>query len=60
MVSTHEGFTYNSPISPMISTTIKKPSDQKSLCMFTKILEVKKKVTIELELLNISASLLNM
>ena len=43
MVSTPEGFTNNSPISPMTSTPVKKPSAQKSLCMFTNILEVKKK-----------------
>ena len=43
MVSTPEVFTDNSPISPMTSTPVKKPSAQKSLCMFTNILEVKKK-----------------
>ena len=43
MVSTTEGFTYNSPISPMTSTPANKPSAQKSLCMFTNILEVKNK-----------------
>ena len=42
MVSTPEGFTNNIPISPMISTPIKKPSAQKSLCLFTKTYEVKK------------------
>ena len=42
MVSTPEGFTNNIPISPMTSTPVNKPSAQKSLCMFTNILEVKK------------------
>ena len=36
MVSTPEGFTNNSLISPMTSTPIKKPSARKSLCLFTK------------------------
>ena len=35
MVSTPEVFTDNSPISPMKPTPVKKPSAQKSLCMFT-------------------------
>ena len=43
MVSTPEGFTDDSPISPMISTPIKKPSARKSLCLFTNIFEVKNK-----------------
>ena len=43
MVSTPEGFTYNSPIYPMTSIPVNKPSSQKSLCVFTNILEVKKK-----------------
>ena len=42
MVSTPEVFTDNIPISPITSTPIKKPSAQKSLCLFTNILEVKK------------------
>ena len=42
MFSTPEGFTYNSPISPRTSTSVKKPSAQKSLCIFTNVLEVKK------------------
>ena len=42
MISTPELFTDNSPISPMTSTPIKKPSAQKSLCLFTNIFEVKK------------------
>ena len=43
MVSTTEGFTDNSPISPMASTPVKKPSDRKSLCLFTNTLDVKNK-----------------
>ena len=42
MNSTPEGFTYDSPISPMISPPVKKPCAQKSLCLFTNILDVKK------------------
>ena len=42
MVSTPEGFTNNSPISPMKSTPGKKPHAQESLCLFTNISEVKK------------------
>ena len=43
MVSTTEVFTNNSPISPMTSTPVKKPSSQKSLCMFSNVLKVKRK-----------------
>ena len=43
MVSASEGFTNNSPISPMTSKQVKKQSAQKSLCMFTTIFEVNKK-----------------
>ena len=43
MVSTPEGCTDYSPISPMTSTPVKKPSARKSLCLFTNILDVKKK-----------------
>ena len=43
MVSTPEGLTNNSPISPMKSKPVKKPSARKSLCMFTNILDVNKK-----------------
>ena len=43
MVSTPEGFTDNSPIYTMTSTPVMKPSAQKSLCMFTNVLEVKNK-----------------
>ena len=61
MVSTPKEFTNNSPISPTTSSPVKKPSAQKSLCMFTNVLDVKKKLlTVELELLNISARQLNM
>ena len=45
MVSTPEVFTYNSPISPMKSTPVKKPSAGKSLCLLTNIVDVKKKTT---------------
>ena len=38
MAFTPERFTYNSHISPMTSTKVKKPSDLKSLCMFTNVL----------------------
>ena len=56
MVSTPEGFTDKCPISPMTSTPNKKPSAQKSLCLFTDIFEVKKELlTVELELLNLSS-----
>ena len=41
MVSTTEGFTYNSPRSPMNPQTLKKPSASKSLCIFTNILNAK-------------------
>ena len=43
MVSTPEGFTDNSPISPMKSTPVKKSRARKSLCLFTNILDVKNK-----------------
>ena len=60
MVSTPEGFTDNSPISPMTSSPVKKTSAQKSLCMFTNILDMNKKLlTVKFLLLNISARRLN-
>ena len=60
MVSNPEGFTNDSPISPMTPTPVKKPSARKSLCLFTNILDVKKKLLpVELELLNLSARQLN-
>ena len=43
MVSTFEGLTEKSPISPNTSTPVKKPSAQKSLYMFTNVLDVEKK-----------------
>ena len=43
MVYTPEGFTNNSPISPMTSTTFKELSAIKSLCLFTNILYLKNK-----------------
>ena len=42
MVSTTEGFNNKSPIYPITSTSINKPSAQKALCLFTNIAEVKK------------------
>ena len=45
MVYNPEEFTDNSPIYPRTSTPVKKPSARKSLCMFTNVLEVKKKTT---------------
>ena len=42
MVSTTEGATYNSSHVPMTPKPVKKPSDNKSLCLFTNILNVKK------------------
>ena len=41
MVSTPEGFTDNSPISPRTLSPVKKPSALKPLCMFTNTLKVK-------------------
>ena len=46
MVYTTEGFTNNSPRSPTTSTPDKKPSAKKSLCLFTNILDVRKKTAI--------------
>ena len=43
MVSTPEGFTYNSPNMPMTSTPVKKPSASKSLCLFINIFDIKPK-----------------
>ena len=43
MVSTPEEVTDYSPNVPMTSTPVKKPSANKSLCLFTNILNVKKK-----------------
>ena len=43
IVYTPEGFTNNSPIYPITSSPIKKPSAQKSLCVFTDVLEAKRK-----------------
>ena len=60
MVSSTEVFTDNSPIYTMTSTPIKKPSAQKLLCIFTNILEVKKMLTVKLEMLNLSARQLNL
>ena len=43
LLSTPEGVTDNSPNVNMKSTPVKKPSARKSLCIFTKILDVKPK-----------------
>ena len=43
MVSTPEGFTNNSHISPRKSSRVKIPSAQKWLCIFTNVLDVNKK-----------------
>ena len=43
MVSTPEEVTDGSPIVPMKSTPVKKPSARKSLCLFTNILNVRNK-----------------
>ena len=45
----------------MTSSPFKKTSAQKSLCMFTNVLDVNKKLlTVEYELINLSARKLNM
>ena len=46
MVYNPEGFTNNSPRSPMTPKPAKKPSARKSMCIFTNILDVKKKTSI--------------
>ena len=46
MVSTPEVFTNNSAIAPMTSSPVKKPSAQKSLCIFTNILDVENFLTV--------------
>ena len=43
MVSTPEGVKDNSPNVPITSTSVKKPSARKSLCLFTNILDFRKK-----------------
>ena len=61
MVSTPEGFSNNSPISPRTSSLVKKPSARKSLFLFTNVLDVEKKLlTVKLELLNLSVRQLNL
>ena len=44
MVYTPEGFTYKSPISPMTSSPFNKPGAIISLCMFTNVLYMNKKI----------------
>ena len=46
MVYNPEGFTDNSPRYPMTPTHVKKPSDKKSLCLFTDISYVENKTDI--------------
>ena len=48
MVSTPEGLIDNIPISPRTSSSVKKPIAQKSLCMFTNVLDVNKKTAYRL------------
>ena len=60
MVSTPEGFTDDIPISPMTPTPFKKPLAQKSLCLFTNNLDIKKLLPVELELLNLSTRQFNL
>ena len=43
MVSPPEGVTDDIPSLPMTQTTFKKPSASKSLCLFTKIFDVRPK-----------------
>ena len=43
ILSTPQGVTDDSPNMPMASTTVKKPSARKSLCLFTNIFDVKPK-----------------
>ena len=43
ILSTQEGFTDNSPNVHITSTTVKKPSYSKPLCLFTNILDVEPK-----------------
>ena len=60
MVSTTEVFTNDSPISTMTSTPVKKLNAQKLLCLFTNNFDVKKMLSVNLELLYPSARQLNM
>ena len=48
MVYTPEGLTDNSTRYSMTATPVKEKSDRKSLCLFTNILNVKKKTAIRL------------
>ena len=43
MVSIPGGFTDNSPIPPITPTSVNNPSDRNPLCLFTNILDVKKR-----------------
>ena len=46
MVSNHEGFTDDIPMSTGPYVTLKKPSTRKSLCQFSQVLDVKQNTTI--------------
>ena len=46
MIYTHKVSTNNIPRSPTTLTQFKKPSARKSMCIFTNILDVKKKTAI--------------
>ena len=46
MVSTPDGFTGNSPMSPRKSVTVKNTSARKSLCHFFEALDVKPKTSV--------------
>ena len=46
ILSNTQGVTYESHNVPMTSTSVKKPSARKSLCLFTNILYVKPKIAI--------------
>ena len=60
MVSTPEGFNDNIPIYTTTSIPVKKPSVKKSLCLFTKNVDVKNKLlAVNSDLLNKSARQLN-
>ena len=43
MVSTPEGVKYDSPNVPTTSKIVNKPSDRKSMCLFTNIFYIKQK-----------------
>ena len=60
MVSSPKVFTNNSTISPTTPTPVNKPSARKSLCLFTNILDAKRKLLpAESDLQNQSSRKLN-